>query len=309
MANLNISQEEDLVFEEEEEDLSSNDLALCLVGRFLTDQTYNFNIMKSRMAAIWKPNKGVMFKNTGNGRLLIQFFHQLDLIRVLDGGPWAFDNHPLIIHRLRVGELPLQVPLNTLSFWVQIYNIPHGLFTERVGKSLGNFIGTFLEYDESNKGAAWKPYIRIKVEVDVNVPLRRWKKIKLGTDTSSQVDFKYEQLQTFCFICGKLGHTERFCDISYNSTELEIPKGWGSFLKAPNRRVPQMMGNKWLRTDAGSVKQSEDGSGEVATDSDRMRGEQSDYPGKLVVNPAILAGDVNHGGSGPFQLGEYHANK
>lgn len=125
---------------------------------------------------------------------LIQFFHKLDLNRVMEGGPWSFDNHPLIMHQLRLGDILLQVPLNSLSFWVQIYNIPHGLFTERVGRSLGNFIGTFQAYDESNWGAAWKPYMRIKVAVNVEQPLRRWKKIKMGSGNPTQVDFKYELL-------------------------------------------------------------------------------------------------------------------
>lgn len=69
--------------------------------------------------------------------------------------------------------------------------------------------------------------MHIKVEVNVIVPLRRWKKIKIGNGASTLVDFKYERLQTFCFIYGKLGHPERFCDIPYNSNEGEITRGWG----------------------------------------------------------------------------------
>ncbi|KAL8551821.1 hypothetical protein ACS0TY_000757 [Phlomoides rotata] len=101
MENLVISgdEDEDLVFEENREETTHGDLDFYLVGRFLTDKDYNFNIMKNRMAAIWKSNKGVLFKNIGNGRMLVQFFHRLDINRVMDGGPWSFDNHPLLIHR------------------------------------------------------------------------------------------------------------------------------------------------------------------------------------------------------------------
>lgn len=252
MENLSISQaeDEDLILEEDEFLIGETDCDLCLVGRFLTEQLFNFNIMKTRMAAIWKPNKGVLFKNIGNDRFLIQFFHKLDIAKVLDGGPWSFDNHPMIVHKLRLGDVPHRVPLNTLPFWVQIYNIPHGLFTERVGKSLGNFIGTFLAYDDSNLGAAWLPYMRIKVEINVNQPLRRWKKIKVKDGNSIKVDFKYERLQIFCFICGKLGHSERFCDVPYSNPDSVIDKGWGAFLKAPNRRNQPVLGGKWLRSEA-----------------------------------------------------------
>lgn len=124
-----------------------------------------------------------------------------------------------------------------------------------MGRSLGDFIGTFLLYDDSNKGATWKPYMRIKVAINVDQPLRRWKKIKLSNGNSTQVDFKYERLQIFCFICGKLGHSERFCDIPYSAPESEIVKGWGAFLKAPNRRSQPMPGDKWLRSEADGVSQ------------------------------------------------------
>lgn len=250
--DLSKDEEEELVFDVDDgENDVPPDLDLCLVGRFLTNQAYNFNIMRSRMASIWKPGKGVLFKDIGNERFLIQFFHILDLRRVVDGGPWSFDNHPLIIHNLQVGDIPTKVLLNKLLFWVQIHNIPHGLFTEKVGRSLGNFIGTFVQYDESNKGAAWKPYMRIRVELNVDNPLMRWKKIRMSNGNTAQVDFKYERLQIFCFICGKLGHSERFCEIPYTNSQDEIPRGWGVFLKAADRRSQALTGNRWLRQEAG----------------------------------------------------------
>lgn len=193
--DISKDEEEELVFEEGGDVYDAcPDLDLYLVGRFLTDRAYNFNIMRSRMASIWKPGKGVLFKDIGNERFLIQFFHILDLNRITEGGPWLFDSHPLILHKLQVGDIPSSVELNKLTFLVQIHNIPHGYFTERVGCSLGNYIGTFLLYDESNRGVAWKPYTRIRVELNVENPLRRWKKIKLKNSTSTQVDFKYKRL-------------------------------------------------------------------------------------------------------------------
>lgn len=51
-------------------------------------------------------------------------------------------------------------------------------------------------------------YMRIRVELDTDQPLKKGKKIMLGTGEAKVVNFKYERLQIFCFICGKLGHTE-----------------------------------------------------------------------------------------------------
>lgn len=71
---------------------------LCLVGRFLTDQSLNFNFICNRLASIWKPRRGVTKKDIGDSRLLIQFSHRLDHKRVVDGGPWSIGSHQLIIH-------------------------------------------------------------------------------------------------------------------------------------------------------------------------------------------------------------------
>lgn len=249
LENLNLSGDEDdeLIIGEEGIGDQQGSSELCMVGRFLTDQSINFTFTRSRLASIWKPQSGVSIKEIGNGRFLFQFYHKIDLKRVLEGGPWSIGSHPLLVHHLKLGEISNQVPLNTLGFWVQIYNMPMGSFSEAVGRSLGNFIGRFLEYDPSHRGAAWRNFMRIQVELDVTQPLKKGKKIKVGSGEPTMVTFKYERLNIFCFICGKLGHTESFCDILFNSQEEVVTKGWGTFLKAPDRRSRPMEGDKWLR--------------------------------------------------------------
>ncbi|KAL8499912.1 hypothetical protein ACS0TY_019793 [Phlomoides rotata] len=141
-----------VIIEDEEEDLIVENVEntelpianLCLVGHFVTDHNANFNIIKSHIAGIWKPKKGIDIKDIGNGRILFQFFHVIDLRRVLDGCPWSFGGFPLIVHQLTVGEIPHYVPLNKLMFWVQVFNLPVGCFTEAVGERLRNFIGRFI---------------------------------------------------------------------------------------------------------------------------------------------------------------------
>ncbi|KAL8513663.1 hypothetical protein ACS0TY_012960 [Phlomoides rotata] len=122
-----------------------------------------------------------------------------------------------------------------------------------VGISLEYFIGIFLEYDASNRDVSWKPYMRIRVELDVDLPLKRWKRVKLANGVATQVDFKYEILHTFCFICGKLGHSKHFCEVLYSSGQTKIPKGWGTFLKAPDRRSYGVGENRWLKTEGGAI--------------------------------------------------------
>ncbi|KAL8456798.1 hypothetical protein ACS0TY_034875 [Phlomoides rotata] len=215
--------------------------------------------MKNTLASVWRPIRGVSIKPIGEGRFMFQFYHLLDVKRILEGSPWSFNNHPLVLHALIRGEHPLRVPLNKLSFWVQVYDLPHGYFSERVGSLLGNFIGKFLEYDNSNRGAAWMTYMRIRVEVDTDIPLKRWKKMGNKEGGSFLVHFKYEKLNSFCFVCGLLGHTENFCEVRFVSSDVEPKREWGTFLRAPDRRVKTGESNRWLRNSTGGLQEGGDG--------------------------------------------------
>lgn len=48
------------------------------------------------------------------------------------------------------------------------------------------------------------------LEIKLDLPLLRGTKIKLENECV-WVDFKYEQVPTFCFYCGLIGHQERLC--------------------------------------------------------------------------------------------------
>ena len=74
---------------------------------------------------------------------------------MLEGGPWTFDNHLLLLHHLRQGEDPSKVQLIHVCFWVQVYNIPMGFTSENVGRQIGNFVGEFVEYDVANNSGFW----------------------------------------------------------------------------------------------------------------------------------------------------------
>ncbi|KAL8511942.1 hypothetical protein ACS0TY_018417 [Phlomoides rotata] len=88
--------------------------------------------------------------------------------------------------------------------------------------------------------------MRIYVDIDVNQPLKRWKNINMGNGESSLAKFKYEKLYVFCFICGKLDHTESLCDKLYDVDGTTVDKGWGHWLKAVDHRGTTSLGNRWL---------------------------------------------------------------
>ena len=62
------------------------------------------------------------------------------------------------------------------------------------------------------------------------------------------VDFKYECLNVFCFICGLLSHTERNYLSLYDSEDGNVARPYGLWMKAPTRRGVINSSERWLRT-------------------------------------------------------------
>ncbi|GAV71905.1 zf-CCHC_4 domain-containing protein, partial [Cephalotus follicularis] len=54
-------------------------------------------------------------------------------------------------------------------------------------------------------------FYSVKVRAPINEPLRRGMHLSCGCLGRVWVNFKYEKLPNFCFICGCLGHVERDC--------------------------------------------------------------------------------------------------
>ena len=136
--SLSADEEDDPLLESRNE--GNQQYELCLVGRFLTDHIIN-------LLGLWRPGRGVRIQSIDHERFLVQFFHPVDIERVLEGAPWTFNNHLMVAHRLRQGESPTEVHLFSVFFFfffVQVHNIPIGFMSLR-------------ESDEEGQREGWAP--------------------------------------------------------------------------------------------------------------------------------------------------------
>ncbi|KAF2312986.1 hypothetical protein GH714_003079 [Hevea brasiliensis] len=99
----------------------------------------------------------------------------------------------------------------------KVHDLPIGFMFEQMVSIIGNYVGEYIEADFSNFTDAWRSYMRLRVWIDVRNPLKRCMKLKKSGGEWVWVVFKYKRLPTFCFIYGKLGHSERFCEQDYPS--------------------------------------------------------------------------------------------
>ncbi|CAN1824918.1 hypothetical protein LINPERHAP1_LOCUS30951 [Linum perenne] len=222
----------------------------CLVGILLSRKQYNFNVFKSRMASVWQPGRGVQIQeitsNPEDRLLLFRFFHVKDIKWVVENGPWTFDGHLLVTHELRKGEHPADVELKTTDMWVQVHNLHSGFFSSAVAKALGNFVGSFIAFDEKSMMMSAEMVMRVRVRLDIREPIKKEKKLKRPGGECVLAKFRYEKLPTFCFICCRLGHFDRHCEIYFCLPDDQIVRLWDISLRAPPRRSNTLGSDKWL---------------------------------------------------------------
>ncbi|KAK3212041.1 hypothetical protein Dsin_016747 [Dipteronia sinensis] len=129
-----------------------------------------------------------------------------------------------------------------VGLWVQIHNIPIMCMNRRTAKWLEQQIGDVLEIPADSK-EYWGKFIRVKIQVNISRPLKRWMCLKLDRSNDIVVvALKYERLPEFCYAYGKIGHGLRECpddDARTNALEGSTPK-FGAWMRAaaPDRSKP-----------------------------------------------------------------------
>ncbi|XP_030486981.2 uncharacterized protein LOC115703884 [Cannabis sativa] len=238
-----------LMYDNDTVDTIDFDDRWCLVGRFLTDRTIDFEAMQHKMASLWRPVRGLFVKELEPNFFLFQFYHEMDIERVMEGSPWTFDRIPLIFERLKSGENPRNINPMELIFWVQIHGLKAGFRSERVLKDLGNYMGSYVKMDPNNFLSGWRDYLRVRVRIRIDKALKKGRKLQMKSGLECHTIFKYEDLSTFCFVCGLLGHSERFCEKAFDTPPHLLSKPYNLDMKAPPRRRTHSMGARWLRTE------------------------------------------------------------
>lgn len=201
-----------LLLEEDLLDLSINEgqhevfNELTLIGSIIFDRILNFRAVKAILLAAW--NLGSFIQITALDRNLITciFTKAEDRDRILNTGPWAVKGHIISFTIWSPTVSIEEIDFSRTPFWVQIHNLPPNRVNIDNAVKLGNFIGGFLELDESYKYPhKLKKFLRIRANVDNGVQLKTGIFIKREDGSSLWIQFRYERLSDFVFAVVNLG--------------------------------------------------------------------------------------------------------
>ncbi|KAL0290974.1 UNVERIFIED_CONTAM: hypothetical protein Sradi_7038200 [Sesamum radiatum] len=104
-----------------------------------------------------------------------------------------------------------------------------------VASLIENRLGALWDLEMDETGCSLGASSRIRVSLNIHRPLKRVRKIRSMMGMELLMQFIYECLPNFCYLCGRLGHIDKYCELrfeaGYRDSEDELP--YGPWLRVP----------------------------------------------------------------------------
>lgn len=238
-------EEEEPIHISESQPLSDESLTLCLIGKLWTERSYNSLALMDTMKKLWNPPKGMTCRELGSNLISFQFNAKRDMERVLAMEPWHFNKHVLMLNAVTAAIQPSLIPFSKAPFWIRLYDVPIIGREKDVLQKIGTRFGEVIEMDSTTIGGLSRS-VRMKVLLDLGKPIKRGTKIKIGSNPPCWLPATYERLPSFCYWCGKLGHTHKDCEqlLDQEDKEGSIEQNqmpYGDWMRASPMKNIQMM--------------------------------------------------------------------
>lgn len=230
------------------------------LAKLLSEKPVLVEAMAETLGRIWCPIRGLDCKEVGENKFLFTFGQESGKRMAVEGGPWEFGNDLLVFEDFVPRKRLEDYAFDTIPIWVRVLRLPLGLMCREAGEKIGEEIGEVLEVDARADGKAVGKFLRIKVRMNIKVPLMRGFILDEGKEeegtlmvTSQEQEeevedknwcpFEYEYLPDFCYVCGIIGHIDTACGVKLKKGE---KKQFGPWLRAfMPRRGGAVARGKW----------------------------------------------------------------
>lgn len=205
-----------------------------IVAKFLTKRALNVDVIAKTFNPLWRSRNGFKIQNLGDHIMLFTFDNKSDVDRVLASEPWSFDKHLVVMQRYEHETSFEELSFNRASFWVQLHGIPLRYMTAEAAVKISSVIGEVAQPIDPKELDGGK-FLRLKISIDLTLPLCRGRLISLDNGKQTWVSFKYERLPNLCYWCGRLTHDDKDCENWINSEGTLCPEEcqFGPTLRAP----------------------------------------------------------------------------
>ncbi|CAO2045029.1 unnamed protein product [Urochloa humidicola] len=211
----------------------------AVIGKVLSPTTVHITTTEGAMRPAWGNPYGLKLRTVGEKaeNLFIAEFGCLeDKLKALNGSPWVVGKHAVILREYDETLKPSDVSFARMELWVHILDLPFGWMNVKRATRAAELIGEVVKVDGGADGKISGAYVRARVAVEVDKPLRRG--VLLKTDRSKPPEWyyiQYEKLPFYCYSCGLMGHTDLTCPTpAPRNAEGKLP--YDVKLRAPDER-------------------------------------------------------------------------
>ncbi|KAH7850906.1 hypothetical protein Vadar_004457 [Vaccinium darrowii] len=242
IASFVLTSEEDKEVEILAEDFkaSKHECLHSVMGKIITQKGINLAGLKAAMESVWGYPKGFKVMEIGGGIYQVVFGNKMDLLRVLAGNPWLYNNQLIVLQRWSEGVLPDEINFSYSPFWIQLWGMPLEFMSIDVGKRMMDGFGDVQQVSIAQLSGNQGRCVRVKVELDLQKPLPRGKKVYTVDWNLIRVSFRYEKLLILCYYCGVVGHDDHACMVKHHEVKAGVMKEnqYGGWLRASPVKLP-----------------------------------------------------------------------
>ena len=203
--SISLSEKEGMGLRLKEEQASTK---FAIAARFLTKRPLSIEAIANTFTPLWRTKSGFKIKNLGNHLILFSFDNIGDVQKILKLEPWSFDKHLMVLTQYEKDTSLNPLDLTQVPFWVQVYDIPVRFRNREVAEQICEPIGAIIHPPDAHDSDGGS-FIRVRVLVDISLPICRGRLITLENGKEHWVSFKYERLPNLCYWCGLLTHGDR----------------------------------------------------------------------------------------------------
>ncbi|KAM0963530.1 hypothetical protein FF1_022638 [Malus domestica] len=144
-----------------------------MVGKVFTTRKLCSHIVMGVIKELWLLKVAVEAMAIGEDMIHFSFNSKDDMRTVLNGKLWLFKRSLLMLAEVRGMEVPASVLLDEHEFLVQIHGLSPSLMLVSMGETLRAVIGKVVKVDCDHNGCCVGEFLRVRVGVDVSLPLKR----------------------------------------------------------------------------------------------------------------------------------------
>jgi hypothetical protein len=185
---------------------------LPLIGLLISRETNNNQSVQAALNKAWEFAVSFSFAPIGPKKFLFKFSKQDHLNRILKQNTWNVNGFPLVLNIWSPQVTMGDVPLILSPFWIQIHGFPLANLTLKNAVAIGKGMGSLFQVEDcSGELKTFRSYLRILVKLNVHDPLKPGFLYYRDDGEQFQITFKYERLDIYCTLCGRIGHKNQSC--------------------------------------------------------------------------------------------------